>query len=56
MKVGVRCRVCLDLVVDVMSSGCQVEVEVKTSSGVDVVLTRLCCQTLLCRLLQWSSC
>ena len=36
---GVRCRVCLDVVVDVMPSSRQVEVEVKTSSGVDVVLS-----------------
>ena len=39
VEVGVRGNVCLVVVVDVMSSSRHVEVEVKTSSGVDVVLS-----------------
>ena len=38
IDVGVKCRVFTGGVVDVKSSSSQVEVEVKTSSGVDVVL------------------
>ena len=39
VEIGVRCCVYLDVVVDVMSSSRHVEVVVKTSSGVDVVLS-----------------